>query len=334
MKAIELTRPGLTGLRTVQRPELSPGPGEVLLRIRAASLNHRDLEILEGRYAMPVPLPIVPLSDAVGEVMALGDGVQGLQPGDRVCPSFFPEWLDGPFHERFFARQLGGNVDGVLREQMVLPASAVVKAPAHLGAEAATLPIAALTAWSALSDAGLVPGQRVLVIGTGGVSLFALQLAPLFGAEVLVVSGDEAALARAKALGAHAVVNRQEHPDWGTRVRELTGGDGVDLVVDVAGAPTIAQLPAALRTGGTVAMVGYAGGAALAFDLRGVFIARRARLHGHTVGSRRQFEAMCRAIEQHRLVPVVDSRFAFDEAPAAYERLGSGRAFGKVLVTL
>jgi len=334
MKAIALTHFGLPGLHVVQRPDPIPGPGEVLLRLRAASLNHRDLEILEGRYAMPVPLPRVPLSDAVGEVVAVGDGVEDVRVGDRVCPTFFPGWLDGPFHERYFSRQLGGNVDGMLREFAVLPAGDVVKVPGHLGAEAATLPVAALTAWSALTDAGVGPDRRVLVIGTGGVSLFALQLAPLFGAEVIVVGSGDEALSRAEALGARAVIDRREHAAWGARVRELTGGEGVDPVIDVAGAAAIGELPAALRTGGTVAMVGYASGAELRFDLRALFIARRARLHGHTVGSRTQFQALCRAIEQHQLVPVVDRRFGFDDAVAAYERLASGQAFGKVVLEI
>jgi NADPH:quinone reductase-like Zn-dependent oxidoreductase len=174
----------------------------------------------------------------------------------------------------------------------------------------------------------------VLAIGTGGVSLFVLQLAPLFGAEVLVVSSDEEALVRASKLGAAAMVNRNEHPAWGARVRELTAGAGVDLVVDVAGAATFDQLPAALRIGGTVAMVGYASGPTLQFDMRSLFIARRARLHGHTIGSRRQLEQMFRAIEQHRLVPVVDCCFDLCSAGAAYERLASRRAFGKVLVSI
>jgi NADPH:quinone reductase-like Zn-dependent oxidoreductase len=334
MKAVELTAFGLHGLRVVDRPDPSPARGEVLLRIQTASLNHRDLEIMEGRYGMPVSLPVVPLSDAVGEVLALGPEVVDLKVGDRVCPTFFPEWLDGPFQESYLSHQAGGNVDGVLSEMVRLPASAVVKAPAHLGPEAAALPLAALTAWSALTDAAVGPGQRVLAIGTGGVSLFVLQLAPLFGAEVLVVSSDEEALVRASKLGAAAMVNRNEHPAWGARVRELTAGAGVDLVVDVAGAATFDQLPAALRIGGTVAMVGYASGPTLQFDMRSLFIARRARLHGHTIGSRRQLEQMFRAIEQHRLVPVVDCCFDLCSAGAAYERLASRRAFGKVLVSI
>ncbi len=334
MKVVELTRFGLQGLHVADRADPAPARGEVLLRLEAASLNHRDLEIMEGRYAMPVSLPIVPLSDAVGRIVAVGEEVEGLRAGDRVCPTFFPDWVDGPFRERYFSRQVGANVDGMLREMIALPASAVVRAPAHLGPQAATLPLAALTAWSVLTDAAIAPGQRVLAIGTGGVSLFVLQLAPLFGAEVMVVSSDEAALSQATRLGAAAIVNRNEHADWGARVRELSGGDGVDLVVDVAGAASFAQLPAALRIGGMVAMVGYASGATLQFDMRSLFIARRARLHGHTVGSRRQLEDMFRAIEQHRMIPVVDSSFDIDGVPAAYERLASRRAFGKVLVTL
>jgi NADPH:quinone reductase-like Zn-dependent oxidoreductase len=334
MKAIELRAFGVANLRVVSRPDPTPGTEDLLLRISAASLNYRDVEILEGRYAMPVPLPVIPLSDAVGEVVAVGENVRDFVVGDRVCPTFFPDWVDGPFDDRFFARQLGSSVDGALRELMVVPSSAVVRAPSHLGHEAATLAIAGVTAWSALSDARIGPGQRVLIMGTGGVSLFALQLARVFGAEVGIIANGESAAERAKKLGADWAIDRSCYPDWGVRVREMSAGFGVDLIVDVAGATTAAQLPAALRTGGTVAIVGYASGAQLNFDLRPVFIGRRARLHGHTVGSRREFDLMSRTLEQHRIIPAVDSRYDFEDVEAAYARLKSGKAFGKVLVTL
>lgn len=334
MKTVELQSFGLDGLRTVERPDPEPAAGEVLVRIEAVSLNYRDLEIIEGRYAMPVTLPRVPLSDAVGRIEALGPGVAGWAVGERVCPIFLQDWTDGPFHERFFQRQLGGSIDGVFRQRMALPAASLVRAPAHLGLEAASLPIAALTAWSAWQDAGLRPGQTALVIGTGGVSLFGVQLARLFGAEIIVVGGEAAGLACATGLGARAVINRRETPAWGGAVRRLTGGEGVDAVLDVAGSATFAQLPEALRMGGTVAMVGYASGARLDFDLRALFIARRARLHGHTVGSRRDFEALCRALEAHRSRPVIDAVYAWDEAPAALARLRSGQAVGKILIEL
>jgi NADPH:quinone reductase-like Zn-dependent oxidoreductase len=200
--------------------------------------------------------------------------------------------------------------------------------------EAASLPIAALTAWSAWQDAQLRPGQTALVIGTGGVSLFGVQLARLCGAEVIVVGGEAAGLECAARLGARSVLNRRLTPAWGEAVRQLTGGEGVHAVLDVAGSATFAQLPQALAMGGTVAMVGYASGARLDFDLRSLFIARRARLHGHTVGSRRDFEAMCRALEAHRSRPVIDAVYPWNEAPAALARLRSGRAVGKILIEL
>jgi len=334
MKSVELQSFGLDGLRTVERPEPVPAAGEVLLRVEAVSLNYRDLEIIEGRYAMPVTLPRVPLSDAVGRIEALGPGVEGWAVGERACPNFLLDWTDGPFQQRFFQQQLGGNIDGVLREYMVLPATALVRAPAHLGLEAASLPIAALTAWSAWQDAQLRPGQTALVIGTGGVSLFGVQLARLCGAEVIVVGGEAAGLECAARLGARSVLNRRLTPAWGEAVRQLTGGEGVHAVLDVAGSATFAQLPQALAMGGTVAMVGYASGARLDFDLRSLFIARRARLHGHTVGSRRDFEAMCRALEAHRSRPVIDAVYPWNEAPAALARLRSGRAVGKILIEL
>ena len=334
MKAVELQRFGSMGLQLVERETPRPGEGEVLVRVIAASLNHRDLEIARGRYAMPVRLPIVPASDAVAEVVELGPGVTRVRPGDRVCAAFFAQWIDGRFDSRHFERQWGCTQDGMLREWAVWPETAVVQAPRHLGDEAATLPVAAVTAWSALTEAGVEPGQRVLILGTGGVSLFALQFARLFGAEPILVIGREGLEERVRALGAAQVFNHREHAQWGQRVWEGTGGQGVDLVVEVAGAGSFCESVAALRVAGTIAMVGYAAGAQLQFDLRQPFIAKRARLQGHTVGSRRQFEAMVRAIEVARLSPVIDSRHPLEAFEAAYDRMASREGFGKVLVRL
>ncbi|MES2938792.1 MAG: NAD(P)-dependent alcohol dehydrogenase [Pseudomonadota bacterium] len=334
MKAIELQAFGENGLRAVEQPVPRPGAGEVLLRTVAASLNYRDREIRDGRYAMPVALPLVPLSDAVAEVVELGAGVPDLQPGDRVCPVFFPDWRDGAFDARYFQRQRGGNVAGVLREYMVLPAGELVRAPRHLGAEAATLPIAGLTAWSALREAGLRPGQTLLVQGLGGVSLFALQFGRMSGARVVVVASGAEKAQRARELGADDAIDQAAHPQWGAQVLERTEGRGADLIVEVGGRASWHQSIAALAVNGTIAVVGYASGAELAFDLRHLFIAKRARLQGHTVGSRRAFEDMVRAMEQARTEPVVDSRFALDDTPQAYARLACGRTLGKVLVEL
>jgi NADPH:quinone reductase-like Zn-dependent oxidoreductase len=334
LKVIELTSFHRDALCPAQRPTPAPSAGEVLIRVRATALNYRDIEIAEGRYGMPVHLPLVPLSDAVGEIVELGAGVTDLMPGDRVNPLFFPHWIDGDFRGEYFAHQLGGSMDGVLRQFMTVPATSLVRAPAHLGDEAATLPVAALTAWSALSEAALKPGQTLLVIGTGGVSLFALQFARLFGVRAIIVSSDDDKLARASALGAAHGVNYRRVPQWGERVRELTGGQGVDLVIEVGGAATLPHSTNALRIGGGIAIIGYLSGPQLQLDLRELFIGKRAHLQGHTVGSRRQFDAMNRALEQHRIVPVIDSRFALQDTRAAYERVASGQTVGKVLITL
>lgn len=334
VNTLELQRFGPQGLLLADRPASRPGPGEVLLRLRAATLNHRDLEIVEGRYGMPVQLPIVPVSDAVGEVVEVGAGVTRVGVGDRATPVFFPDWIDGPFRAAYFTRQLGATLDGMLRAHAVVPESALVRVPDHLSDEgAAALPIAGLTAWSALADAAVSPGQSVLVIGSGAVSLFALQFARLFGARGIAVTSSEEKAARLKALGASDVLVSRAEPEWGAAAHALAG-EGVDLVVEVGGAGTLAQSTAALRVGGTMAIVGYVAGARLDFDLRPLFIGRRARLHGHTVGSRAGFEAMNRAMALHRLEPVIDRSFPMKETPAALDYLASGRAFGKVAIRI
>jgi NADPH:quinone reductase-like Zn-dependent oxidoreductase len=334
MKAIELQAFGLDGLRIVDTHDAAPPPGHVTLRLHAASLNYRDLEILEGRYGMPVPLPCVPLSDAVGTVARVGPGVTAWQEGDRVNPLFFPDWLDGPFHPRYFAHQLGAGHPGVLRQTMTLPATAVVRAPRHLGIEAATLPIAALTAWSALTDAALLPGQTILTIGSGGVALFALQFAAMFGVRAIAVTSSAHKVPRLLAAGAAAAVDSRAHPDWGAEVLRLTDGAGVQLVLETGGSATFAGSVRALAPGGTMAMVGYLSGPRLEMDMRDVFIAKRARLHGHTVGNARQFDAMNRALEAGGIVPLIDSIHPFGDAAAAYRRLASGESVGKILISL
>jgi NADPH:quinone reductase-like Zn-dependent oxidoreductase len=334
MKAIELQAFGLDGLRVVETHEADPPPGHVTLRLHAASLNFRDLEIVEGRYGMPVPLPCIPLSDAVGTVSRVGPGVTAWQEGDRVNPLFFPDWIDGPFHPRYFARQLGGNAPGVLRQTMTLPASAVVRAPRHLGDEAATLSVAALTAWAALTDAALQPGQTIVTIGSGGVALFALQFATLFGVRAIAVTSSAHKIPRLQEAGAAAAVDSRVHRDWGDEVVRLTDGAGAQLVLETGGNATFGESVRALAPGGTIAMIGYVSGPLLEMDLRQVFIAKRARLHGHTVGNARQFDAMNRALEAHGVVPLVDAVHPFADAASAYRRLASGDNVGKVLVKL
>lgn len=335
MKAIELVSFSRDGLHHVDRNmPPAPGEGELLVQIEAAALNYRDIEIAQGRYGMPVSLPLVPMSDAVGIVRETGKGVNGFRAGDRVNPQFFPDWRSGPFEAGYFSRQLGGTIDGVLQEFMIIPALSAVHAPRHLAAEAAALPVAALTAWSALTEARVLPGQTVLLIGTGGVSLAALQTARMFGAETIVVSSSDSRLEQARLHGAAHGINYREHPCWSEQVMEITRGRGADVVVETGGEKTLPQSVRSLRTGGRIAVVGYVTGARFDIDLREVFIGKRAQLLGHTVGSGSQFEAMNRAFEASGAVPVIDSRFALHDARAAYERMASGTAFGKVLVML
>lgn len=334
MRAVQLERWGRAGLVLKEIACPRPGPGEVLIRVRAASLNYRDLEIVKGRYAMPVSLPIVPASDAVGQVVELGVGVTRFAIGDRVSTVFFPDWHDGPFRKEYFQRQLGSSVRGVLQEFITAPERELVHAPRELCAEAATLPIAAVTAWNVLRDADLRAGETVLVIGTGGVSLFALQLAQAHGAHTIAVTRDARKIPKLRALGANLVLDSSKEPQWGQRVAQLTDGRGVDIVVEVGGSQTLRQSSEALKVGGYIGIVGYLSGSEVSIDLRTLFIGKRATLQGHTVGSRASFEEMNRAIDLHRLTPVIDSTFPLEKIAAAFDRTASGEIFGKVLITL
>ena len=286
---------GPDGLRLDDLPEPEPGPGEVRVRVRAVALNYRDLLVVNGAYSKNLPLPLVPCSDGAGEVEAVGPGVTGLKPRDRVAGCFFAGgWIDGPPRESAGKTALGGAVDGMLAEAKILPASGVVAIPDHLSfEEAATLPCAALTAWHALFDSGhLKPGESVLVQGTGGVSLFALQFAKLAGTRVIATSSSDTKLSRARDLGASDVVNYKTTPEWGKAVLGLTGGAGVDHVVEVGGAGTLGQSLRAVKVGGHVAMIGVLTGAGEA----GVtpILMKSVRVQGIFVGSRAMFEDMNR----------------------------------------
>jgi NADPH:quinone reductase-like Zn-dependent oxidoreductase len=254
--------------------------------------------------------------------------------GERVCPTFFQRWTGGPPNAERLAASLGGPLDGVMAEYMVLDAEGLAHAPDHLSdAEAATLPCAALTAWSALVMEGRIqPGERVLIQGTGGVSLFALQFAKMLGAFTIVTSSSKEKLERARALGADATLSYRETPEWGRSVREIAGGDGVDHIVEVGGQQTLPQSLRAIRPGGTISMIGVLSGAVL--DVRlGMVVTRQVRLQGITVGSRDGFESMARAITQHQLRPLVDRVFPFDELPQALAHLTSGAHFGKICIS-
>jgi len=331
MRAWELRESfGFDHLRLVEREDEPPGPGQAAVRVRAASLNYRDLLMVEGQYNPRQPLPLVPLSDGAGEVEAVGPGVTRVAPGDRVMSVFAPRWIAGePTRERLRAA-LGGPLDGLLAERVVLDAEGVVPVPAHLSLEdAACLPCAAVTAWNAV--AGLVAGETLLVLGTGGVSLFALQFGRILGARVVVTSSSDEKLERARALGATDLVNYRTHPEWDKVVKDLTGGRGVDRVVEVGGAGTLTRSLRAVRTGGTISLVGNLAGLDAQVNLALVFM-RAVTVRGVLVGSRESLEAMNQAIALHGLRPVVDRVFSFDDVPAAFAYLKSGAHFGKIVI--
>ncbi len=301
--------------------------------MKAASLNYRDLLVAKGLYGGPLPADLIPLSDGVGEVVETGQQVQRVQPGARVAGIFMQEWWSGRLDAAKSKSALGGALPGVLAEYVALDEQGVVTVPDHLSdEEAATLPCAAVTAWNALFVAGRVQaGDTVLVLGTGGVSIFALQFALLAGARVLATSSSDAKLARLRALGAADGTNYRTHPDWDRWVFEVTGGVGVDHVVEVGGPGTLARSLRALRYQGEISLIGVLTG--IAGEVPTVHILHKhVRVLGIYVGSREMFEAMNRAIALHRLRPVVDRVFAFEEAVEAYRYLESGQHFGKVVI--
>jgi NADPH:quinone reductase-like Zn-dependent oxidoreductase len=323
---------GIDALTPVERPTPEPGPGQVLVRMRAASLNYRDLLIVRGAWKAPAPR--VPLSDGVGAVVAVGAGVTRVAAGDRVAGSFYPHWIEGEATRETLRAPLGGvAADGVLAEYVLFDAEGVAHVPAHLSdEEAATLPCAGLTAWHAIARRARVrAGDTVLVQGTGGVSLFALQFARLAGARVIVTSSSDEKLRRARALGAAEGINYRETPDWDRRALELTDGRGVDHVIEVVGGEHLNRSLSAVRLGGTIGVVGLLAGTHGAVDVFGI-ASKNATLHGIEVGSREMFEEMGRAVAASALRPVVDRVFGVGEVHAALRYLESGAHFGKVCV--
>lgn len=324
---------GLEHLTLVERPEPAPGPGQALLRMKAMSLNFRDLLTVKGAYNPKQPLPLVPCSDGVGVVEAVGAGVTRVAVGDRACPIFCQDWVDGKPDRDKLRSTLGGPLDGTLTEWMVVDEQGLVRPPEHLTDEAcATLPCAAVTAWTALFTEGdLQPGQTVLLLGTGGVSTFALQLAKARGARVILTSSSDEKLERARALGADETINYQAEPAWWKRVRELTGGRGVDHVVEVGGAGTLEQSIRATAIGGQVSVIGVLSGVKSEVAVTPVLMGYL-RLQGILVGHRDSFEALCGFLTEHRIQPVIDSRFAFEEVRAGFERMAAGEHQGKIVV--
>jgi NADPH:quinone reductase-like Zn-dependent oxidoreductase len=333
MKVWQIQSFGIEQLVLQQLPQPHPGRGEVLVKVHAVSLNYRDLLMVRGYYNPKLPLPRIPCSDGAGEVVEVGDDVKAVKVGQRVAGIFMQNWLDGPPTAERSRGALGGDIDGMLAEYVVLPQSGVVGIPEHLSfAEAATLPCAAVTAWNALTNAAqIAPGDVVLTQGTGGVSVFALQFAKMIGAIVIGTSSSDEKLERAKTLGMKAGLNYRQTPEWAKWVLQETNNRGADLVVEVGGAGTISQSLQAVRTGGTVAQIGVLSQSDQALPIAPL-LHRQIRLHGVYVGSRAHFEAMNRAIEANQLRPVVDKIFAFAEAREALLTMEKASHFGKIVI--
>jgi NADPH:quinone reductase-like Zn-dependent oxidoreductase len=335
MQAYELAQFGLDALTLVERPTPVAEPGTVLVRVRAVSLNYRDLLVVKGHYDPRLQFPRVPCSDGAGVIAAVGAGVTGWQVGERVMGAFFPNWHDGDLAPAKLRPALGGDTDGLLREYAVLSATGIVRTPAHLSdEEAATLPCAALTAWNALCGEGpIAPGDVVLLQGTGGVSLFGLQIAKLCGARAIITSSSRDKLLRAQSLGAEAGIDYRAVPEWDKRARELTNGLGVDHVVEVGGAGTLNRSLRAVRPGGRISLIGVLAGGSGPLDTVQILM-RGLRLRGIYVGNQAQFAAMNRAFSQHQVRPVIDRVFAWDQAPAAFAFMESGGHFGKIVIAV
>lgn len=326
---------GLENLKLAQRPRPEPGPGQVLLRMKAASLNYRDLLTVQGAYNPKQPLPLIPFSDGVGEVAVLGQGVQRLELGQRVAPIFCQGWLGGQPTKEKLRSTLGGPLDGTLAQYMVVDQEGVVPVPDYLDhVEVAALPCAAVTAWTALVTEGRVKaGDTVLVQGTGGVSIFALQIGCLLGARVIVISSSEEKLDRARELGAAACINYVEKPLWAREVRRLTDGKGADHIVDVGGAGTLEQSLQAVCSGGRVSLIGVLSGVAAKLNIIPVLM-QMVRVQGILVGHRESFEALCRALAVQQTRPVIDQVFPLEQTREALDYMASGAHFGKICITI
>jgi len=334
VRAYQFAEFGIDHLTLESAPPPSPGPGEVVVEVKAISLNFRDLMVVKGIYNPKLALPARPISDGAGVVVAVGEGVTGVRIGDQVVSHFISGWIDGPFRAEYGPTTLGTPGPGLACEQVALPAEAVLPIPAKYDfAQASTLPIAALTAWSALVTEGSVQaGQTVLTLGTGGVSIFAVQLAKALGARVIVTSSSAEKLARVRALGADHTINYRTREDWEAAVLEATGGLGADVTVETGGAGTLPRSLKATRAGGEVCFLGALTGLKTEMNLATLMM-KRLHLAGIFVDSRAAFEAMNRFLEEHAVQPVIDRRFAFDQLPEALRCMERGEHFGKMVLT-
>ena len=334
MKTYEIQKyGGPEGLELVDRPLPEAGDRDVVVRIGAASLNYRDLVVIRGKYDRNPREGRVPLSDGAGEVISVGSAVTRVKVGDRVAGCFFQGWPSGRFEAAMHRTALGGPTDGVLAEQVKFLEESVVHLPeGYSFEEGATLPCAAVTAWQSLIVRGqLVPGESVLLLGTGGVSIFGLQIAKATGARVIITSSSDEKLERARKLGADAVINYKTTPDWGKAAANLAGSEGVDHVVEVGGAGTFLQSVRACRSGGKIGLIGILSGREAASEIFPI-VAKAATVFGIYVGSREMFEGLNRALEQAKIRPVIDKVFPFESAREAYEYMGNGYHFGKVVI--
>lgn len=339
MYAYPIQKFGVENLERLELPMLQISAGTVLIRVHAVSLNYRDLMVVKGLYNAKMALPRIPCSDGAGEVVAVGAGVSRVKVGDRVCGIFMQRWLDGPLTAERSKAALGGDVDGMLAEYVLLDQDGVVRFPEHLSyEEAATLPCAGVTAWNALHHAGeqahpAMPGETVLIQGTGGVSIFALQFAKLLGARVIGTSSSDAKLTRAYGLGLDVGCNYKERPDWSKWVGEVTDGLGADRILEVGGAGTFAQSLRAARVGGTVAQIGVLSGSATTEPLALTpILHKQLRVQGIYVGSRAMFEQMNDVIADAGMRPVIDRVFAADQVREAFLCMQSASHFGKIVV--
>ena len=334
MKVYEITGAGIDSLKLTERATPRPGPGQALIRVHATSLNYRDLVTAKNAAALQVKLPRIPLSDGAGEVVEVGPGVERVKAGDRVAAAFFQEWLAGPPRPAYGRSALGGALDGMLAEYVCLHENGLVRIPDYMTyEEAASLPCAAVTSWNALASEGrLKSGDTVLVMGTGGVSIFALQFARMHGARVIATSSSDAKLKRLTEMGAADVINYKTTPEWDKRVLEVTRGEGVDYVIEVGGIGTLERSLRAVRVGGQVSLIGILAGGTGINPMPVLF--KSVRLQGIYVGSRDMFDEMNRAMEVSRVHPVIDTTFSFDRVREAYRHLESGAHFGKVCISV
>jgi NADPH:quinone reductase-like Zn-dependent oxidoreductase len=341
MHAYPVQQFGIDHLRSIDLPTPQTAPGTVLIKVHAVSLNYRDLMVVKGLYNPKMALPRIPCSDGAGEVVAIGEGVTRVKVGDRVCGIFMQRWLDGPPTAEKSKDALGGDTDGMLAEYALLHEQGVVRFPEHLSyEEASTLPCAGVTAWNALHYAGepanpTEHGATVVIQGTGGVSIFALQFAKLLGARVLGTSSSEEKLSRARSLGLDEGCNYKERPDWSKWVSETTANKGADRIIEVGGAGTFGQSLRAARVGGTIAQIGVLSGASTADPIALTpILHKQLRVQGIYVGSRVMFEQMNAAIAKARLHPVVDKVFGFHQSAEAFAHMESASHFGKIVIRI